>query len=147
MKKFSFSLEKVLEYSSHLLKKEKETLQKLKAELMALNSQETFLLKKLEHQKNEYIRLCGDGISLPSAGSRLKYIGVLRDEIKELKAKIEAKKKQIETQTGVVIEVTKEKTKVEKLKEAKYKLYITNEQKEEERFIEEFVSHKSALTA
>ena len=60
------------------------------------------------------------------------------EELAKLKEKEEAKRNE-------VVEAKKETSSIDKLKEKKFKEYESEVQKEEERFIEEFVATKKAM--
>ena len=144
MKKFSFSLDKLLGYKTNLLDNEK-----LKLRTMQLN------LRKLEGEllvaKNEY-RLCINnlaqkmqiGISANEMFVHNNYINEVEKLIKQINRRIFVAKNDIEMQTNVVINITKETKSLEKLEEKQLIEYKKECGREEEKYIEEFVSNTSS---
>jgi flagellar FliJ protein len=72
--------------------------------------------------------------------SRKRFITVKQQEGHELRRAIAAKEAQVENQLAVVIEATKDVSTLEKLEERQLDEYKQAQMKEEELFIEEFVS-------
>ena len=67
-----------------------------------------------------------------------KYLGRKKEQLKELRKKEEDKRNE-------VVEAKKETSSIDKLKEKKLDAYNKEVQKEDERFIEEFVATKRAM--
>lgn len=141
MKKFSFQLEPVLKYKGDIL-------EVLKNEhSMALKDvveQET-VIQNLENEKKaflfEFNEKKKNAMTVMEAGIYERYlqkqnaiISSENNKLKELQFK-EAKKRE------KMIEAKKEKLSIEKLKEMKVEQYKKAVQKENELFIEEFVSN------
>ncbi len=141
MKKFSFQLEPVLKYKGDIL-------EVLKNEhSMALKDvveQET-VIQNLENEKKaflfEFNEKKKNAMTVMEAGIYERYlqkqnaiISSENNKLKELQFK-EAKKRE------KMIEAKKEKLSIEKLKEIKVEQYKKAVQKENELFIEEFVSN------
>ncbi len=145
MKKFFFPLDKVLDYKEQVL-------DGLKAEhariLMKVRECERAIeeLEQLhrdctaEFRKNKL-----NGIKISEIHTYENYLEALgvkirikQDQLEKLKLKEEAKRNE-------VVEAKKETSTLDKLKEKKREEYDKEVQKEEERFIEEFVATKSAM--
>lgn len=144
MKKFNFSLQKVLEYNTHIQKKEKDILSKMRAEYNDLEQQLHLIQVRYEYEKQNYISVCQKGTSIKNATLILNYIKDLQNQIRLQKKKMIEKQIQIDAQTEKLIEVSKDKTTVEKLRESKYQKYKFEERKSEERFIEEFIANTAS---
>lgn len=147
MKKFEFSLQKVLEYNTHLQKKEKDILARMHLEYKELEAQLYALMQKYEQNKINYLESCEMGTSIINASVLLRYLGELEEQIKLMRRKLKEAQEQINRQTEKLVEVTKDKTKVEKLRESKYSKYQFAVQKSDEQFIEEFVSYLNATAS
>lgn len=145
MKKFQFSLQRVLEYQEHICQNEKELLALLRVQLAELLQIEYSLKTKLLMCRNEYLTESKKGITAIEAAIALAYMHELRDQIAVQKVKIVDKEKEIEKQTGKLVEAQKEKKKYEKLKESKLLLYTIKDRKAQELFIEEFVAYKNSI--
>ncbi|MCQ4726576.1 flagellar FliJ family protein [Anaerotignum faecicola] len=141
MKKFSFHLEPVLKYKGDILEVVKNEHSKA---LRDVADQEE-RIKTIENNKKEYIRQFDEKkkkfITVAEAEIYGMYIArqdaVLKREYAVLKTlqKAEAEKRE------KMIEAKKEKLSIEKLKEIKISQYNKAMQKENEAFIEEFVSN------
>ena len=145
MKKFKFSLQKVLEYQEHICQNEKELLAMLRAQLVELVQAELQLKVKLERCRRDYLEESEKGISAITAATTLNYMSELREQIKNQKVKIVEKEKEIEKQTEKLVEAQKEKTKYEKLRQSKLTIYNVKESKAQEQLIEELVSYKNSV--
>lgn len=147
MKKFKFPLQKVLEYNTHLQRKEKDILARMHLEYKALEAQLYALMQKYEQNKINYLESCAAGTSIINVSVLLRYLSELDEQIKRMRQKLKEAQEQIDRQTEKLVEVTKDKTKVEKLRESKLSKYLFEAQKQEELFIEEFVSYLNATAS
>ena len=68
----------------------------------------------------------------------------MQNKIRLQKKKIIEKQSQIDTQAEKLIAISKDKATVEKLRENKCLKYRAEEQKSEERFIEEFIANTAS---
>lgn len=144
MKKFKFSLQKVLEFNTHIQKKEKDILAALRAEYDALTAEEKLLINEYENAKQEYAERAASGMKVIDTWTMLDYIKNIKDLIEAQRKKINDKKVQIDKQSAKLIAVTQDKMTVEKLRESKLNIYNFNVQKSEEKFIEEFISNRDS---
>ncbi len=145
MKKFFFSLNTVLDYKEQILENLKG--EHARAILkVRVCEEEIETLEKEHHVRSsdlEERRFLGMTIQkIKTYENYLELLGVkIRRKYEELELlKIEEQKKREE-----VIEAKKETQMIGKLKEKKQKEYDARAQKEEELFIEEFVSTKKAM--
>lgn len=141
MKKFKFSLQKVLEYNTHIQKKEKEILAAMRAEYSELERQLAKLLQEKELNKLNYLNKCAKGTSIISIATMLRYIEEIEKKIIAKKKTMVEKQLLIEKQVEKLVQVSKDKMTTEKLKESKLAVYKAAERKSEEISIEEFVSY------
>ena len=147
MKKFSFSLETVLDYKNQVL----ETLQTEHGAILAqIRAQE----KVIEDLEAEYRQSDADftqrkmeGINIMDAMSYEAYLRSLERKLQEEYHKLERLQKREEEKRMQVVEARKETATIEKLKEHKLEDYRKAEQKDEEKMIEEFVSATRAMAA
>lgn len=145
MKKFKFSLEKVLEYRGHIQKREKDILARLRAEYSALLAEERMLVRKYEDAKQEYTSLSAAGMKIIDAKIILCHIDNIKKLIEAQRVKINEKFLQIENQSKKLIAVTQDKMTVEKLRDKKYEDYKAELSRSEEKFIDDFLSNRSSL--
>ena len=145
MKKFFFPLDKVLDYKEQVL-------DGLKAEhariLMKVRECERAIeeLEQLhrdctaEFRKNKL-----NGIKISEIHTYENYLEALGVKIRIKQDQLEKVKLREEAKRNEVVEAKKETSTLDKLKEKKREEYDKEVQKEEERFIEEFVTTKSAM--
>lgn len=147
MKKFSFSLETVLDYKN-------QALDALRMEHGAILAQVRAQEKVIEDLEAEYRQSDADftqrkleGINILDAMSYEAYLRSLERKLQEEYRKLERLRKREEDKRAQVVEARKETATIEKLKEHKLEDYRKAEQKDEEKRIEEFVSTTRAMAA
>lgn len=147
MKKFSFSLETVLDYKN-------QALDALRMEHGAILAQVRAQEKVIEDLETEHRQSDEDftqrkleGINILDAMSYEAYLRSLERKLQEEYRKLERLRKREEDKRAQVVEARKETATIEKLKEHKLEDYRRAEQKDEEKRIEEFVSTTRAMAA
>lgn len=147
MKKFSFSLEQVLQYKNQVL----ANLQQEHAAVIREMTQQQDVIHTLEEQietcQEEFGQKKQEGVPLPMLCTYESYLEKLyaRKEKEESILEIIRKKEDIKRQE--VIEARVEVTSFEKLREQRLHQYQYELQKGEEQQIEEFVSHRRVAGA
>jgi flagellar FliJ protein len=144
MKKFNFSLQKVLEYNGHIQNRETIVLKNMQLNYKELCSDMDALLQRYESYKDEYSCKCTNGIIVNKVINLKLFISELQTQIKILSKKIEFAKSEIEKQIQKVVSVTQEKTSIEKLKDKHYETFKSQERKEDEIFINEFIMNSTS---
>lgn len=144
MKKFNFSLQKVLEYNGHIQNRETIVLKNMQLNYKELCSDMDALLQRYESYKDEYSCKCTNGIIVNKVINLKLFISELQTQIKILSKKIEVAKSEIEKQIQKVVSVTREKTSIEKLKDKHYETFKSQERKEDEIFINEFIMNSTS---
>jgi flagellar FliJ protein len=142
MKRFQFSLVKLQRYKEQILESEKNALGFLRKELNDLNTELDLLMKLIDLKSDELEYIMLKSITPADFAARKRFITVKQQECHEKRREIALKENQVEKQLNVVIEATKEVNILEKLKERKLEEYTYELMKEEELFIEEFVSNQ-----
>lgn len=143
MKKFEFTLEKLKNYREQILGKEKNTLGGLRAQLVEIEKKLKLTSKLLALARIELMKMFERGTNSTEIAVHKRYITTLQQEIRQQNKAISDKEREIEKQLQVVVEATQEVSKLEKLEEKQLEDYRYQEQKEDELFIEEFVSNSS----
>lgn len=143
MKKFNFPLQKVLDYDTHMQNKEMDKLSNMRERYYELEKLKMNLVRSYEQVKSKYLKLCKEGISIKKAATFRLYMDELKDQIEGLNHRIEEQKKIIEQQLEILLEVTKDKMTIEKLKEGSLLQYNEVIRKREEVLIDEFVANTS----
>lgn len=145
MKKFFFSLDTVLSYKEQILEN--------------LKGEHARALLKVRECEEEIDRLfkerfsCGKRLDqIRQEGTMIRDISTYENYMEALRIRIENKTKELvvlqnqeEEKKQQVIEAKKETSSIDKLKERKIEEYNKQLQKQEELFIEEFVSTKNAM--
>ncbi len=144
MKKFQFTLQKLMDFREQELDRQKNTLSALRGELVKIEDATAELRRKVFSESQELERICAEGAQAYEISMRKRYIVTLQQEIHQKEAQAIQKKAEIEAQLGVVVEATKDVKTLEKLEEKQLEEYKALETKENEQFIEEFVSNASA---
>ncbi len=147
MKKFQFSLQKLMDFREQELDRQKNSLALLQADLKRLEEARSLLEEKVAVESEQLERVFTLGATATEISVRKRYIVSLQQEI-HIKEQQEIEKKlEIEKQLGVVVEATKDVRTLEKLEEKQLEEYKAAEQKENEQFIEEFVSGQTVRAA
>ncbi len=140
MKKFQFTLQKLMDFREQELDRQKNTLAALRGDLQRINDKREELVQKVVSYSNELVAVSGAGLPAAEIGMRKRYIVMLQQEIHECEQRAILKQQEIEKQLTVVVEATKDVKTLEKLEEKQLEEYKEKEGKENELFIEEFVN-------
>lgn len=147
MKRFSFSLQRLLDYTGQVLDIERATLADMNAVLRGFQNE-------LEQMKAEYARRAAEFEGLKIEGmtpldmrTHINYLRKLDEDIHDKAVQIEMQRRVVERQTDKVREVKIEISTMENLRERKLEEYNYLDNKEQELFIEEFVSNKKATAS
>lgn len=147
MKKFKFTLDKLLDYKGQILDKEKNDLAALNvARAEALELKEG-LEAELRRNQDEFNKKAAEGISPSDMVLFTNYHNVLRLRIEDTQKEIEGLERKIEQQLIVVTEASKDVKSLEKLEEKQLEDYRFKVQKSEESFIEEYVNAATVRAA
>lgn len=144
MKKYCFSLEKVLEYDTYMQNKETDILIYLKNEYSALEKKHKYLRNNYELSKARYQKCCEDGMPLRKAVTLRLFIEKQRNQLTGLESQMADKRREIDNQINKLLEVTKDKMTIEKLKEGSIAQYKAIASKNEEVQVEEFIANNIA---
>lgn len=147
LKKFQFSLQKLMDFREQELDRQKNTLSMLQADLRHIQEARELLLDKVDEQSEQLERVCRLGSSASDIAMRKRYIVTLQQEIHLKEQQALLKQQEIEKQLGVVVEATKDVKTLEKLEEKQLEEYNHQAGKENEQFIEEFVSGQTVRAA
>ncbi len=147
MKKFRYSLETVMQYKEQILDRLKEEY----AARMLLVQNKRDEIEKLKRDRESYE---DEFQEVKRQGSSIERIMIYVTVIERMGERIEEEKKNLlkleqsaEEKKAEVIEANIDYNKFEKLKERKLEQYHFEEQKEQENFIEEFVSFADRVNA
>ncbi len=141
MKKFVFTLQKLKEFREQTLDTEKGTLSEMRGDLARLEAELEDILGELAALNRRLVEMYEEGTTVNDISVHKRYINAKHQELHQKRHQILMQNRKIEQQLEVVIEATKEVSKLEKLEEHQIEEYKAAEQKETEQFIEEFVSN------
>lgn len=145
MKKFYFALDTVLNYKQQVL----DHLQEEHAQIIAERVACERVIDGLEEEQSQCMadweEKKAGGFTVQEMQTFDRFLTSIRRKIQLEKEKLEEIKAREERKREEVVEARKETASIEKLKEKKRVQYDKEVQKDEERFIEEFVSNKSAV--
>ncbi len=147
MKKFQFTLQKLMDFRQQELDRQKNTLSVLQADLQRIYEEKDELCRRVEQCSTELEQVCRQGAQAFEVSVRKRYIVTLQQEIHAREFNAERKQEEINRQLGVVVEATKDVRTLEKLEEKQLEDYRAAASKENEQFIEEFVSGQSIRKA
>lgn len=141
MKKFSFSLDKVLDYKQQLL----EAVQaEHAAAIAAVQRQEAVLQEAWRDYRaynEDFCESKKNGLLITEALFYERRLRAMEERIHKETEKLDSLRQVEEQKRSAVVEMKKETASLEKLKEKKRNTYQKAVQKSEEAFIEEFVSN------
>lgn len=143
MKKFNFSLQKILEIKDQLLKNLKIELTSLNLECRNIEDHIKKLKVKFKSIDNEYVEKTYKSIS---TGEMLYYKMLMESILKQIEVKEEEREillKKMSVKRQEIISMNIEISSLEKLKEKEMEKYNKEFMRKEEIFIDEFVSNKS----
>lgn len=143
MKRFEFSLNKLMGYKKQVLDREKNNLAHLRVQQQKMQEEKQELEAKLKRSADEFRDLSGKGITVMQITMFKGYHQSLRMQIKELENSIEEMEKKVQKQLGVVVDATKEVSSLEKLEEKQFEDYKFKVAKAEEQFIAEYVMNST----
>lgn len=144
LKKFHFTLQKLLDFRNQELDRQKNTLAALQGEKKHIEEARELLVQKVMEQSEQLQRVYKFGAVASEIAVRKRYIVTLQQEIHLKEQQAVQKQKEIEEQLNVVVEATKDVRTLEKLEEKQLEEYNFKANKENEQFIEEFVSGQTA---
>lgn len=143
MKRFEFSLNKLMGYKQQVLDREKNDLAHLRRRQQQYIDEKRALEDKLRRSNEEFCMKSSAGMTVMQLTAFKGYHHSLSSQIKELELSIANMEEKVQKQLGVVIEATKEVSSLEKLEDKQLEEYNFKVAKAEEQFIEEYVTNST----
>ncbi|MDD3706333.1 MAG: flagellar export protein FliJ [Clostridiaceae bacterium] len=144
MAAYKFKLQKLLDYK---IKIEEDKKNKLGSALKRLENEKRRMIK-LKKEFNEmedlYRQKTSQGMSVNELKILANYIDYYKRGIKEQKVRIKMAEEYVTVCREELINATREKEMIEKLREKDYSKYLYEEQKKEEKLIDDLVSFKGS---
>ena len=144
MKKFNFSLQKLLSYKEQMFETERNILAEMNAVLTRLQGELADMQSEHMLRVNELNGKAAAGMLPAEMQTHKYYLVVLDEDILKKIEQIELQQQAIDKQMDVVREAKMEIGAIEKLREKKLDEYNYLAMKSEEQFIDEFVTNQRA---
>ncbi|MDL2252724.1 flagellar FliJ family protein [Ruminococcaceae bacterium OttesenSCG-928-I18] len=142
MRRFAFTLEKMLNYKSSLYERERNELGRLRRERVELEQKLEAVQQQLHEKEVEFQQKAAHGVRMEEV-QRIAYFRENSEKLViALKEQIAAKEIEIEKQLAIVIQLDKDVKGLEKLKEKQWEEYVAESNREEKERILELVSFK-----
>ena len=134
MKRFEFSLNKLMDYKQQILDREKNNLAHLRRQQQQYIDEKNELEEKLRRSNREFQEKMLKGMTILQVSTFKGYHQSLTAQIRELEASIEKMEEKVQKQLKVVVEANKEVSSLEKLEDKQLEEYNFKVAKAEERF-------------
>jgi len=144
MAAYKFRLQKLLNYKVSIEEEKKNELNKASKRLEEEKNKLLAVKQKLNEMNSTFHEKTSLGMSVNELKLLANYIDYYKRSIKEQKIKIRMAEDYLSTCRGELIKATQEKKMVEKLKEIDYGKYLYEEQKKEEKLVDDLVSFKES---
>ncbi len=143
MKRFQFTLDKLMGYKDQVLSKEKNDLAQLRSDQLKVISEKEEMEHKLRESGEEFAEKAALGMSIMEITMFKGFHNALIDQIRLKEKQISEFDDRIAKQLNVVVEASKDVNSLEKLRDKQLEEYRFRVNKSEEQFIEEYVSNKT----
>ena len=140
MKKFAFSLERMLNFQSQNLEKEMGILGRMTAERDALEAQKQDMAAKAAGVQADIARREAEGTTIFMLKACFSILESARNQLEEMEEELRLLQAGLERQRQIVTEASREVKKLEKLKEKQLEEYHRGEAKEQQETIAEHVA-------
>ena len=140
MKKFAFSLERMLNFQSQNLEKEMGILGRMTAERDALEAQKQDMAEKAAGVQADIARREAEGTTIFMLKACYSILESARNQLEEMEEELRLLQAGLERQRQIVTEASREVKKLEKLKEKQLEEYHRGEAKEQQETIAEHVA-------
>lgn len=144
MAAYKFGLQKLLNYKVSIEEEKKNELNKASKRLEEEKNKLLEVKRKLNEMKSAFHEKTSQGMTVNELKLLANYIDYYKRCIKEQKVKIKMAEDYLSACRAELIKATQEKKMVEKLKEIDYGKYLYEEQKKEEKMIDDLVSFKES---
>lgn len=141
---YKFRLQKLLDYKKNLEEEKKNELGKAFKRLEEEKNRLFALKQSLNEMNGTFQEKTSQGLAVNKLKILANYIDYYKRGIKEQRTKIKMAEEYLSICREELIKATQEKKMIEKLKETDYNKYLYNEQKKEEKLVDELVSFKES---
>ena len=145
MKKFSFTLQSVLNVKTIQEKQMKAEIARIQNKLNELFSKQAQLNEELEDSSLRYSREMQNGITVPQMMWYANFADYIQTQLKQLAVSIEETLRNKQTKQAELTALVKEKKTIEKLREEQYRVYLEEVAKEEEKILGDLISYNMTM--
>ena len=145
MKKFEFTLQKMLNYKEQLLEKEKNALMQLRSEKNQITEHIALLEAQFDQINKELLQKTRESVDAEKIKGHRFQLDNTRHQLRQLRIELQQIEAAIERQLRVVISITQEVEGMEKLREKQQEEYNYNLAKSEELMVAELVNTQRVL--
>ena len=145
MKKFSFSLQKLLRYKEQLFEAEQTILRDMRAVLLQMEADLQKMQRDRKRRAEQLREKVASGITACEMELNQTYIRILENDIEQKHKQIHLQQLAIDKQIDKVREAKIETSTIEKLREKKIDEYNYLANKQNELFIEEYITTQRAM--
>lgn len=143
MKKFAFSLQRILSFKKTMYEKERNLLAQLRAERTTLEQRRMDVEQQMYEQDAKFRQKAAtEGVGLQEVNKNSLYRESAKLLMDQLDIEIDQLEIKIERQLTIVVELDKEVQSLEKLRERQWEEYLADAAREEQERILEMVSRK-----
>lgn len=143
MKKFNFSLQKVLEIKGQMLENLKIELSSLHNEIKIIDAAISYLMTQFLDIEKEFLEKSSVSVSVGEMFYKKMLMSSILKQVENKEKEKEIVLSKIEAKRHEIINMNKEISSLEKLRDNELEKYKKASLKSEEIFIEEFVSNKT----
>jgi flagellar protein FliJ len=144
MKKFSFRLERILQYKAQVEEQKRRDLNARIEELAEQNRILQQLTLKRESYRKRYSELFNGHVDVDGLKATRRYLDKIHRELVLQAKKVVDCEKKVEKAKVILLEAMRDRKKFENLKERKFKAYIKESNLAEQKMLDEFASQAAA---
>lgn len=141
MKKFEFSMQKILDLKNNILEEEKNRLGRLQEEKRKIELRIEALQTASREISEEMKRAQLEGVTVAALLASSARQNIIRLQMEDMLRQLETAQEKVDAQMQVVVAASQEVSKLEKVEERQYEIYRGFEKKAEATRIEELVTN------
>ena len=143
MKKFEFTMRKILDLKNNILEAEKNRLAQLQEAQRRLEDEILQLEQAMQDISQEMMDAQTKGVTVAELIAYNARRANIRMQLEELALRLADAKKSVDHQMQIVVEASREVSKFEKVEERQYEVYREGEKKAENARVEELVTNNA----
>ncbi|MBD5093526.1 MAG: flagellar export protein FliJ [Subdoligranulum sp.] len=141
MKKFEFTMRKILDLKNNILEAEKNRLSQLQEAQRRIEAEILQLEQAMQDISQQMINAQTEGVTVAELMAYNARRANIRMQLEELALRLSDAIKSVDHQMQIVVEASREVSKFEKVEERQYEVYREGEKKAENARVEELVAN------